>query len=55
MTKTQMAQVIVQALRGYDELPRPDCARVRNMARSTKAHLAEFYPKALEIIKKRAQ
>jgi len=53
MTKTQMAQIIVQALRGYESIPRPDCARVRNMARLKKDHLAQYYPLALKSIAKR--
>jgi 5-methylcytosine-specific restriction endonuclease McrBC GTP-binding regulatory subunit McrB len=55
MTKTQMAQVIVQALRNYDEPARADSARVKEMVRRSKANLEQYYPKAVEIINKRAQ
>ena len=53
MTKTEMAQVIVQALRNYDELPAADSARVKEMARRSKDNLEQFYPKAIEIINQR--
>ena len=54
MNKTEMAQVIVQALRNYDELPAAANPWVRAMVNQRKkSNLAQFYPKALEIIAKR--
>jgi 5-methylcytosine-specific restriction endonuclease McrBC GTP-binding regulatory subunit McrB len=53
MTKTEMAQVIVQALRNYDEPARADSARVKEMARRSKANLSQFYPKAVKILEER--
>ena len=56
MTKTEMAQVIVQALRNYPEPAKASSPWVRAMVgQRSKANLESFYPKAIEIIKKRAQ
>ena len=54
MTKVEMARVIVQALRNYEELPKVNSPWVVAMVNQrSKANLESFYPKALEIIAKR--